>query len=199
MQKEEIVVIGVAGHPACGKDEVAKHLEKKGLKHISGGNLIRGEMEILGLKTDRDSVSKYIAKQRAKLGNHYPYEDLNKLVNGHTVVSGLRNIAEHDAFKGKFGDRFHLIVADCPIKIRYDRAQSRKREGDLISFEEFQRQEENERNADSGSHEVDRVIEKADIVLQNDGTLEDLYRKIDIFLKEKGIHELIVMEENAVN
>lgn len=183
-KKKTKLVIGVTGHPASGKDAVAEYLEEKGFAHLSGGNILRGIMKEQGLPVDRTSVREFVKEMRAKEGNHFPYKEIADKVERDTVVSGLRNIAEYSVFKEKFLDEFMCIAVDCPIEVRYERASSRGRIGDDVTFERFKEEEEHERLADSGSHEVDKVIELADAILENSGTKEELFQKIDELLAE---------------
>ena len=74
---------------------------------------------------------------------------------------------------------FSLVAIETPLEVRYARAQDRGRVGDHISFEQFKKEDEEERKSQSGSHEVDLVIAMADTVLQNNGSMEDLFKKVD--------------------
>jgi len=181
-KKEINLIIGVTGHPASGKDAVAEYLEEKGFAHLSGGNILREKMKEKGMSVDRTSVREFAKEMRAKVGNHYPYEELADMVSGDTVVSGLRNLAEMEVFKRKFPDSFLCVGVDCPLEVRYERAASRGRIGDDVTFERFKEEEERERLEDSGSHEVDKVIAEAHAVLDNSGTKEELFEKIEELL-----------------
>ncbi len=86
--------------------------------------------------------------------------------------------------KEKFPNEFKLIAVDAPIETRYTWGKERGRIGDEVSFEQFVKtEEEREKSSKFGKLNTDKVIEMADFILTNDGTKEDLYKKIDgIFL-----------------
>jgi dephospho-CoA kinase len=181
MKKRKI--IGVAGHPSSGKDTVAHYLEERGFKHLSGGDTIRQKMKEIGLPLDRSSMREFIKGERAKHGNHYPAGEMADSIVGDTVISGFRNTAEVEIFKTRFPEEFTLIVVDSPIEHRYELAKARGRVGDDISFERFKEEEEKERRASDGSHEVDKVIASADKTVKNHQGLEELFKQIDEILQ----------------
>lgn len=174
-----MLIIGLAGHPSSGKDTAGRYLEQKGFFHISCGDLLRDEMKKLGLPIDRPSVREFVTEKRQELGAQYPVDIASQFIKDKTVISGFRNLAEINHLKDKYNDDFTLIGIEAPLKVRYQRALDRNREGDAISFEDFQKHEEAERNAHPESHELDNVLAQADISIVNDGTQEDLYRKIE--------------------
>ncbi len=173
-------IIGVTGHPASGKDTVADYFVLKGFVNVSGGDLLREKMKKLGLPVDRASVYTFVTEMRAKYGNNYPYEkDIMDSLKGNVVVSGFRNTEELKVFKEKFGDEFTLIAVEALPEVRYMRAKGRDRVGDNISLEAFKEQEEREKNNNSGTHEVDKLISLADIKIENNGTKDELLDKLD--------------------
>lgn len=180
------IVIGITGHPASGKDTVADYLVSSGFLKISGGDILRDQMIELGLPTDRSHVSEYARRAREEKGNGYLAQGMVTKISGNTVISGIRNMTEVSVFRDNLGERFRLVGVETPLEVRYERAQERGRVGDNISLEQFKLEDEKERSSVSGSHEVSIVIESADKVIQNDGTMEDLYKKVDDFLKTLG-------------
>lgn len=180
-------IIGVTGQPSSGKDAVADYLAGEGFVNISGGDILREQMRQLGIPTDRTHLTEFSSQMRAKHGNDYLARQSTDRVKGDTVISGIRNTDEVALFRAKFGDDFIMIAVDAPIKTRYRWARERGRMGDEVTFERFKAEEERERASVSGSHQVDAVIALADVVLVNDGTIEDLHRKVDEFLTRLDI------------
>lgn len=175
-------VIGVVGHPGSGKDTVGDYLAKKGFKKFSGGDFLRAKMRDSGLSTDRTSVHEFVKQQRMRYGNDYPASEIIKEIDGNAVNVGFRNTEEVAIFKNQFGNKFILFALETPLDLRYERAKQRNRMGDDISLERFKEEELRERAADSGSHEVDNVIAMADVIIINDGTLDELFTQIDAIL-----------------
>ncbi len=174
-----MIVIGITGHPVSGKDTVADYLVTKGFQKFTFSDFLREEMRALNLPLDRATMSKYATEKKGKLGNDYLCYVIMKRITGNTVTPGVRSTEEVKTFRKELGDKFKLITVNAPIEKRYGWSRARQREGDQVSFEEFKRIEDQERNGSTGSQEVDKVIEMADITIQNDGTIEDLYRKVD--------------------
>lgn len=170
-------IIGFTGHPSSGKDTAAEFLASKGFHHISMGDLIRDEMRVSNLPIDRDSVREYATKKRIERGPGYIAEQACLQVKENTVISGIRNASEAEVFRKKFAKEFTLIAVDAPIETRYKWALGRDRVGDDITFEHFKMQQETERA--SASQQVDAVIALADKVIVNDGTLEQLHKKVE--------------------
>ena len=182
------MIICVVGQPLSGKDTVAKYLkERKSFNNVSTGDIIREEMRKNKISLDRDNMQLFAEKSRKQYGNQYPANiAIERIINNGAnkiVVSGPRNMAEINAFREKFGNRFVLVAIDASIEIRYERAKSRGREGDDISFEQFKEEENLERAGNSGSHELDDVLKSADYVILNDASEEELFGKIDSLLK----------------
>ena len=179
--RNKMKIIGITGHPASGKDTVADFLVGRGWNKVSGGDILREQMTELGIPIDRASMHEFVSGMRQKHGNGYLCEETMRRIQGETVISGIRNREEVQIFREKLGAQgadFQLWAVEAPLRTRYEWAKERNRIGDEVSFEEFTRQEDLEKKANSGSHEVDLVIAGADLKIINDGTLEDLYIKV---------------------
>ena len=169
-------IIGLTGYQSSGKDTAAEVLALHGFLHISTSDLIRKEMTSLGIPTDRDHIREFATEKRAERGPGYLAEEACALAKEKTVISGIRNAAEVEVLRKKFGNDFSLIVVDAPLETRYKWAVTRNRETDRITFEQFTEQQQKERA--STSQQVDTVIALADKTIINDGTLEELKKKV---------------------
>ncbi|MDP2656389.1 MAG: AAA family ATPase [bacterium] len=172
-------VIGITGQPGSGKDTVADYLAQNGFKHISLGDTIREIMTELGFSLDRPTMHKYTKDLFLAGGTRVITSKVIDQITGHAVVSGFRNRLQIEHFKEVFGNLFLFVCVDAPIELRYSRVSSRQREGDRVTFEEFKIQEDHERSNDVGSHEVDRIIEIADLSIENSGTREELLAQLN--------------------
>lgn len=177
-----MTIIGITGHPASGKDMAAEYFTSKGFKHVSMGDFLREMMKTKNIPTDRPHIREFVKEMRAVHGNQYPADEMAKGITGNTVISGFRNVAEVKTFREKFGNDFILLAIDAPLEVRYRRIYGRGRHGDNISFEQFKEEEDRERREESGSHEMDRVIEIADKTIENSGTKEELYSPLEEIL-----------------
>lgn len=174
-----MVVIGITGQPASGKDTIADYLVEKGFKKFTMSDLVREEMRPLGLPLDRPTMRDYISNKKREAGLDYICKIILSKISGNTTVPGIRSTEEIKTFRKELGDKFVLIAVDTHINRRHSWANARGRDGDQISFEDFKAQEDRERNNYEAGQEVDRVIEMADYKIDNDGSVEDLYKKVD--------------------
>ncbi len=178
------MIISVVGHPASGKDTVADYIGTKGFVKFSSSNFIRKDMQTLGIPEDRTSMNRFVSEMRLKFGNSYPAQEIINVMEGDTVIAGFRNTAEIKKFQDTFNGEFKVIAVEAPIDTRFGWAKERGRIGDDITLEHFTKEEEIEKGHHSGSHEVDKVIQMADFTIINNGTKEDLFKKIDDILLE---------------
>jgi len=90
------------------------------------------------------------------------------------AVDGLRHSLDFEKLNGTFSPHFYLFFVSSPPEIRWQRLRSRYPE-----LADFTR---------ADSHPVEQHIDslrvKALSVLQNDGSLQKLYSKVDALLKE---------------
>ncbi|MFZ2521962.1 MAG: AAA family ATPase [Minisyncoccia bacterium] len=66
-----MIVLGITGHPASGKDTIADYLVTKRFAKYTFGDFLREEMRALNLPLDRASMSKYATDKKRELGNDY--------------------------------------------------------------------------------------------------------------------------------
>ena len=79
-----------------------------------------------------------------------------------------------------------LLAIDADMKLRYERIKKRNSETDKVTFEEFKKQEDIEyANKDKNKQNIKAVMHIADYTLENNGSLEELYLKIDKIISQK--------------
>ena len=178
------MIIGVTGSYASGKDSVAEYLIKKGFQHFSLSDEIRKELKKRKIKETRQNLIKLGNELRKKHGNEILAKRIielisknNKNLNKNYLVSSIRNIGEVNELKKTCS--FILVWVDALPKIRYNRLINRQRTGDLQTFEEFIKSENLEKSEDPNKQQLHKVKEMADIIIDNSGTLEELYDELD--------------------
>lgn len=165
--------------------------EKKGFVHYSLSDEIRYETDTRNMTRSRDVFRLVGNDLRKTYGASVLAErafrrmlDYKKASN--VVFTAIRNPSEVEYFR-KSGD-FILVSVDAPVKIRYERILSRRREGEeVLSFEEFVNREELDRSGKEYEQQTQKVMDMADYVIINDGTPEELYRKVDDMLIAENI------------
>jgi len=173
------VIIAITGTNAAGKDEAAQYLESKGFAHFS----LSDELREIARERGKDPTREYLVSLGNELRRLYgkPYlteRVLNKAKgNPHIVISSVRNPGELEPVASTEG--FKLVVLDAPAEIRYQRARARGRIGEEVTFEKFIRMDAEEMSGAESEQNLHRLIATADVRIVNDGTLEELHRKLD--------------------
>lgn len=186
-------VIGLTGTIGSGKDVVREILERK-LNTISVRLSDFLETDVLkkqGITITRSVQQNLGNELRKKYGSHILAKlaiDFMNKTNRIKVIDGIRNPGEIDFLKNHFGNDFKLIAIDAPQQLRFDRVIKRNRGigYDPQTWEEFIIADEHDQGKDQPEHgqNVRKCIEMADVILQNDGSLEDLQKKVDNVVKE---------------
>lgn len=178
------MIIGITGTLAAGKGTIVKFLQKNGFKHLSVRKFIINELKERELKETRDNMVAVANELRIQFGQYYIME---KLINSlkkdeNAVIESVRNIGEINYLKSQ---NCIIFAVDAEIKKRYERAIKRKSSTDNISFEKFVKDEEKEmENKDPNKQNLRRCIELSDYMFINEGTIEELYKKVKGVLNE---------------
>ena len=183
------IVFGIIGMPASGKGTIADYLEKTyGAPKLRFSDALSTILERLKLEKTRDhqitlsevlreTCGEDILSRAIQIGVQKSNADL-------IVVDGVRR--EGDLVTLKEVSAFHLIGVDAEQQTRYERAKlrSEKTEESNQTFLDFQK-------LDQRSTEVTtrELMQNAEIVFDNNGTLQHLYEQINQFVQAIGIQK----------
>ena len=178
------MIIGLTGKNGAGKGEVARYLADRSFAVASLSDVLREELGRRGLESSRENLIAVGNELRARYGPGVLAERILAGLSAgrHHVVDSIRNPGEVEALRQR--SDFKLLCIRAPQSVRFQRAVERGRLGDGASLEEFARLEEEE--LDRGVPErqrLDRVEELADAVVENDGDLEQLHRRLEQLLR----------------
>lgn len=183
------MIIGLTGKNASGKGEAANYLKEKGFIYYSLSDVIREEATKRGLEHSRDVLIRLGNESREKYGPSYLAKQTNKKIkqqgknkNQNFVIDSIRSPFEAKELMKNKG--FVLVGIDAPIELRFKRLLERNRLGDAKTLDEFKQQEQRENLNSDTNQQIDATFGMADEVIMNDGTLEELYKKIDELLKD---------------
>ncbi len=184
------MIIGLTGKNASGKGEVANYLKSKGFVYYSLSDVIREEATKRGLEHSRGNLINLGNELRGKFGPDYLAKQINNKTsqqlienkNQNFVIDSIRNPNEAKELMKNEG--FILIGIDAPIELRFKRLLERNRIGDAKTLEDFREQEQRENLKSDTNQQLDKTFGMAEKVIVNDGTLEELHKKIDRLLKE---------------
>jgi len=177
------MIIGITGQNASGKGEVSKYLENKGFLYESLSDRIREELERINKKETRENLIKIGNDLREKHGSGIlGLRTLDKLEeNKKYTIDSIRNPDEVNVLQSK--KDFVLIAIEAPLDVRFERLKGRSRLGDVKTLKQFKEIEKQE-NRDSNKQRVNDCIKLAKYVINNNGTIEQLHKKIDKLLED---------------
>lgn len=192
-----MLVVGVAGYAGSGKTTVANYLrEKYGFRVYTFSQVVEREarkMELLKdnmrLEEKKRILSEVGGLIREKYGKKEIFaemlvEEIKKELPERICVDGFRSKEEVETFRKNF-ERFVLIFLHADPERRYER---RKKDDPnmKITLEEFLERDERDKKVIG----MDKMEEMADYIIDNNGSLEELYQKID---------DIIIKYESSMN
>lgn len=173
------IIIGIAGPMASGKGTIAEYYIKnhRAVSYRFSAALF-DILNILGIKTDRNNLFRISKILREEFGSDALAIALaNKVKNSSDeliIVDGIRRDDDINELR-KF-DGFKLIYVDAPIEKRFERMKLRgeKEDDKSKTMEQF----EADHNLET-ELSIPPLKNDADIVIDNSGTYEELYKKLE--------------------
>ena len=170
--------------PASGKSEAVQLAKDKGILVIRMGDLVWEETKRQGKPLDDKNVGEIAHSMREKHGMDIwakrTVEKIHSLKKSPLlVIDGVRNMEEIEYFKKELGRDFLVIAIDAPDELRRKRAISRGRTDDSQNLKDLE--ERDKREIRWG---LQKVIANADIVIPNNGSLEDFKKQVLIVFKK---------------
>ncbi|MGB2763475.1 MAG: AAA family ATPase [Candidatus Aminicenantaceae bacterium] len=175
--KKEVRLIGLTGTNGAGKGEAAAYFKKKGYTCFSLSDLIREELIKKGKDVTRDNLIKMGNQLREKGSPEILARLILKKIRGRAVIDSIRNPKEIDYLKKQ--KNFILLAIDAPVELRYKRAKKRGREESVSTLQEFIEKEAEEKTNRKKGQQLLNCIKMADFVVINDGSLENLHKKLE--------------------
>lgn len=174
-------IIALVGMPGSGKSEASKVASDLNIPIISMGDIIREEVirlnkdpklcgniaSDLRSKEGLDAIAKRCAPKIQKLIDSKEYSII--------IIDGIRGIDEIKYFGNVFHQKIILILVsiDTSIESRFRRILDRKREDDMITIEKLKQRDQKELKWG-----MKEAIKKANIIIENNTTLEDFKIKV---------------------
>jgi dCMP deaminase len=177
------MIIGLTGRNGSGKTEVSEYLKNRGFEYHSLSDEIRNEIRRRGQEITREVLIEVGNDLREKFGPGVLAERiLLNLENDHNfVIDSIRNPYEVEVLKRR--EDFILLAVDADQAIRFERSRKRGRESAAQTLEQFISEEKRElESTNPASQQLEATRRKANMVVTNDGTLEELHRKLDELL-----------------
>jgi len=181
------IIIGLTGPISGGKGIVADYLKEKGFFYSSTSDRVREELKGREIEITRGNLQKVADELRKEFGPEIlASRTYDKVINQKipfSVVDSIRGEAEVDFLKQK--PNFYLIGVTASRKLRYKRMVERNRESDPVSYNDFVKVDKADFKSGKGKfgRNMKACLKKADVLIENTGTLEEAKDKVDKFLE----------------
>lgn len=181
MQK---LIIGLIGEKLSGKDEVARYIvAKQDAFHIKFSHLLDEILDVLNLpKTRRNEIDLGLGLRQI-FGSDVLYLGLKQRIETSNAQVVVINGIRMDEFDKIVEDlKAKTIYITAPLELRYQRYLKRHEKIDdgKLSFEAFAKQDQVELT----EKDIPALGRRADYKIENVGSLEELYGKIEMILRE---------------
>jgi dephospho-CoA kinase len=172
------ICIAIIGEKAGGKDVVGKYLsEKYQAEVIASGDIFRDLLDVLEIDKTRENITNVAIAVRSAFGQNIAQEvTLKRFGRSNAKIcvnNGLRKPEEFEHAK-QLG--FHFWYVTAPVEMRFERMKQRNQNADdqTQTFELFKQQESFENEKD-----IMRLGMQCETRIDNTGSLDDLYKRID--------------------
>ncbi|ESS03203.1 MAG: dephospho-CoA kinase [uncultured archaeon A07HR67] len=181
-------VIGTVGLPGSGKGEAATVAEAAGVPVVVMGDVIREECRERGLDP-AEHHGQVAGRLRAEEGDDAVaartiprIREAADAADTETVlVDGLRSTVELERFREAFGERFTLVAIHAPFELRAERLGDRGRDDSDADLPALR-----ERDAREIELGLDETLDRADVDIDNTGTLAEFRERVREVLDVAG-------------
>jgi dephospho-CoA kinase len=184
-----MLVIGITGTLGAGKGTVVEFLvNENGFNHYSVRQHLLEEIQKRSLPLNRDSMV-IVANELRRLNSPSFITDQLYFkalkANKNAVIESIRTPGEIDSLRQK--GKFFLFAVDADPETRFERIRKRNSETDQIDYVTFINNEQREMTStDPNSQNLKKCREMADYVFWNDGSIGELYKKVEKVLRKIG-------------
>ena len=186
-------VVGVVGRIGSGKDEVVKYLQERcSAEMFSVGDVVRETARQENVTPTRTNLHRLSSRY---MKDHGPDVFMRRLIHrieedspDAACITGIRTPLDVALLRRRFGQRFLLLHVDVSdARTRFERVSERDDPRDPQTFDDFLEQDRSEEE----QFGISKAIERCDVELNNDGSLQDLHRQIDRRIIEERLADRI--------
>jgi len=177
-------VIAISGMPGAGKGVAAEAAKRLGLEVLALGDVIREETERRGLEPTPENVGSVMLQVRRDEG---PTVVVKRLVpkietskSPTLVVEGIRSEDEVRELRGRY--EVITVGIHASPRTRFQRLLARGRSDDPKTWDTFYERDSRELNVG-----LCRVLALADMLLLNEGTIDELQSSFDAAMRKLNL------------
>jgi len=185
------MILGISGLYGAGKGEAVQYLEARSFYPYSLSDVIREELSRRGLEPTRERMIEVGNEIRATegLGGIANRLAESLVADRNYVIDSIRHPAEVEALRAQTG-HFRLLWIDADEDVRLKRIVARGRVGDPTSLEALRQLEGRELGSENpAAQQLLAVRELADDRIENNGSLEELLKKVQDVLEQSFFFE----------
>ena len=179
-----MIAIGVVGRKRAGKSIVVDILREQGFEIRATREAVREYiLEDSSRGLPDDTLNQQYWGNQARIdngGDIWMPRLLLKPIIGDAVFDSPRYPDQDEILRKHFGKKYMLLAVDAKTELRYTRYMADKRAGDILDlkgFNEIDALDWNGYKVGKGQN-VEGCFALADIIIDNNGTLEDFRRTI---------------------
>lgn len=177
------IILGLTGLMACGKGTATKYLvAKHKAKAFRFSTVFRDILDRLYLPQSRANMQRLSLALRQLFGQDLLAKtmatDIAKTKEKILVIDGVRRLEDIQYLRKM--PNFKLVSLEMKEKLRYERLVSRGENADdkHKTWEQFLKDQQGETELT-----IPEVMKQADVVIDNNGSLEYLYKQLDQLVK----------------
>ena len=177
---KKTVFVGVIGANGSGKSLFCDVLKGTGFVAVSLSDVVRSYVASQQLPADRDTLTEQANRLKEKFGLRYFAKTCLDQVRQEAYIRVVFDSIRHPdeaAYLKQQG--VFLVGLKAAASCRYDRIKLRQKETDFVDEATFLRQDAYEYSGDSLGQSIQTCFDYCDVVIHNDGTLDDFERAID--------------------
>jgi dephospho-CoA kinase len=178
------MILGITGTMGSGKGAAVEYLKTKGFEHYTYSDILRDIAGKRNIEPTRENLQKLGLDIKIESRNMgvLSQEMLKKIKTDKAIVDGVRNVDEIEELKKKKG--VYILGVTAGQRVRYKRMRKRNREGDPVTFSEFKRLDNLENRGKTKGQEINNCLKMTDFLIENNGTMDKLKKKIDEVLEK---------------
>jgi dephospho-CoA kinase len=180
MTEQRVGLILLTGMPGSGKEEFVKVCIARGIRVVRMGDFVRAEAKERGLVLTDENVGGLAQKLREEEGfDYWAKRTADALDDRLTLVDGLRGRAEYVQFHKRAKSGIAVVAIHSSPNVRYERLVARGRSDAPKTVDEFDQRDVRELRWGLGD-----VIARADFMIVNETSLEDLRSQVEAVLDD---------------